>query len=76
MTDRDAVRAHVAAVLGEPAETFGDDEDLLERGMDSIRLVHLAERLRALGVVGSVVDLAETPTIAAWADSAGPGARR
>jgi 2,3-dihydroxybenzoate-AMP ligase len=69
---RDAVRAQVADVLGEPAGTLADHEDLLERGLDSIRLVHVAERLREVGVAAPLADLAQTPTIAAWAALSGP----
>ncbi|MBW4720311.1 AMP-binding protein [Saccharothrix obliqua] len=64
----EAVRARVAAVLGEPADGLADDEDLLARGLDSLRLVDLVERLRELGLDTSFGELAETPTIAAWAD--------
>ncbi|MBB5953826.1 aryl carrier-like protein [Saccharothrix tamanrassetensis] len=75
MTGRDAVREHVAEVLGQPAGSLDDHEDLLDRGVDSIRLMHLVERLRESGVDAEFVDLAETPTIAAWADLAGRRAR-
>jgi hypothetical protein len=35
----DAVRGHVADVLGEPVDEIGDHDNLLERGVDSIRRV-------------------------------------
>ena len=62
----EAVREHVAEVLGEPVEEIGDHDDLLERGVDSIRLMSLVERWRELGFETSFVDLAETPTVAGW----------
>lgn len=63
----DDVRAQVAEVLEEPAADIGDHDDLLDRGLDSIRLMGLVERWRELGITVSFVDLAETPTVAAWA---------
>ena len=62
----DDVREQVAEVLGEPTERIGDHDDLLELGLDSIRLMGLLERWRELGIGTSFVDLAETPTVAAW----------
>jgi aryl carrier-like protein len=62
----DDVREQVADVLGEPAGRIGDHDDLLELGLDSIRLMGLLERWRELGIETSFVDLAETPTVAAW----------
>jgi bifunctional isochorismate lyase/aryl carrier protein len=60
----DRLRAQVDELLGEkPA----DDENLLDLGLDSIRLMALVERLRVGGYDVSFVDLAERPTIAAWA---------
>jgi bifunctional isochorismate lyase/aryl carrier protein len=62
----DEVRQHVAEVLGEPAADIGDHDDLLDRGLDSIRLMSLVERWRELGIQTSFIDLAETPTVVAW----------
>ena len=67
----DAVRGYVADVLGEPSGEIGDHDDLLERGIDSIRLMSLVERWRELGYDTSFVDLAETPTVAAWTELLG-----
>jgi len=60
----DQLRTEVAEVLGEPV---ADDDDLLDAGLDSIRLMALVERLRAAGHEVSFVELAEQPTVAAWA---------
>jgi bifunctional isochorismate lyase / aryl carrier protein len=65
---RDTVRAQVAEVLDEPAANIGDHDDLLDRGIDSIRLMSLVEWCRGTGAEVSFVDLAERPTVAAWAD--------
>jgi aryl carrier-like protein len=58
-------------VLGEPAGEIGDHDNLLERGVDSIRLMSLVERWRELGYETSFVDLAQTPTVAAWSELLG-----
>ncbi|GAB3214057.1 phosphopantetheine-binding protein [Marinactinospora thermotolerans] len=60
------LRADVARVLGEPAETIGDDDDLLDFGMDSIRLMSLVETWRRAGARTDFAELAEEPTLAAW----------
>lgn len=57
------VRQDVAEVLYEPADEIGDDEDLLDRGLDSIRLMSLVERWRRLGAEISFVELAEHPSV-------------
>ncbi|MDA2814422.1 phosphopantetheine-binding protein [Nocardiopsis sp. RSe5-2] len=61
------VRADVESVLEEEPGTLADDEDLLDRGMDSIRLMSLVEKWRTDGASTDFVELAEDPTIAAWA---------
>ncbi|MGW0435668.1 phosphopantetheine-binding protein [Micromonospora sp. NPDC003197] len=60
----ETLRAQVIEVLGEPV---GDDDNLLDAGLDSIRLMTLVERWRADGREVSFLDLAEDPTIAGWA---------
>ncbi|MFD6879564.1 MULTISPECIES: phosphopantetheine-binding protein [unclassified Streptomyces] len=62
----------VADVLyAEPAEVLVD-ESLLDQGLDSIRLMTLVERWRAEGARISFVDLAERPTLRAWAEILSP----
>ncbi|WP_067974684.1 phosphopantetheine-binding protein [Nocardiopsis trehalosi] len=60
------LRADVEHVLGEPAGAIADDEDLLDRGMDSIRLMSLVETWRAAGVETDFITLAEDASVAAW----------
>ncbi|GAA1770278.1 MULTISPECIES: phosphopantetheine-binding protein [Streptomonospora] len=60
------VRADVEQVLGEPAGSLGEQDDLLDRGMDSIRLMSLVESWRKAGVETDFITLAEEPTVAAW----------
>ncbi|MFE7134430.1 phosphopantetheine-binding protein [Streptomyces sp. NPDC057638] len=58
----------IADVLyAEPGE-IPADADLLEFGLDSIRLMTLVEKWRADGARIGFVDLAERPTLAAWAE--------
>jgi aryl carrier-like protein len=54
------LRAFVGELLG---EVPGEDDDLLEQGMDSIRLMTLADRLEV-----DFADLAERPTLRAWGE--------
>jgi aryl carrier-like protein len=56
----DELRAYVGELLG---EVPGDDDDLLEQGMDSIRLMAIADRLEV-----DFADLAERPTLRAWGE--------
>ncbi|TDC74384.1 hypothetical protein E1285_43350, partial [Actinomadura sp. 7K507] len=70
----------LAEVLGEHAEA-GDN--LIELGMDSIRLMRLTGLLRRRGVEIRFAELAERPTLSGWWDllaekgqveeAAGPG---
>ncbi|GAA4910392.1 phosphopantetheine-binding protein [Streptomonospora salina] len=60
------LRADVEQVLGEPADTLGEHDNLLDRGMDSIRLMSLVESWRSAGVETDFITLAEEPTVAAW----------
>lgn len=59
----DDLHAALAEVLGEPA---GADDNLIELGMDSIRLMQLTGRLRRRGVEIRFAELAERPTLAGW----------
>jgi aryl carrier-like protein len=65
--DLERMRADVARSLDEPAEGIADTDDLLDRGLDSIRLMSLVESWRGEGAEVSFVDLAEEPTLQAWA---------
>ncbi|MBB4915672.1 phosphopantetheine-binding protein [Streptosporangium saharense] len=60
------VREDVADVLSEQPAEISDDENLLDRGLDSIRVMSLVERWRAAGVNTTFIELAERPTVTAW----------
>ncbi|MBM7773082.1 bifunctional isochorismate lyase/aryl carrier protein [Actinokineospora baliensis] len=59
------LRAQVAALLEVPARTISFDDNLLDHGLDSIRVMTLVESWRTPTI--AFADLAETPTITAWA---------
>ncbi|MEO3824135.1 amino acid adenylation domain-containing protein [Actinomadura sp. B10D3] len=59
----DELHAALTEVLGEDAEA---DDNLIELGMDSIRLMQLTGRLRRRGIEIRFAELAERPTLAGW----------
>ncbi|WP_033339948.1 phosphopantetheine-binding protein [Catenuloplanes japonicus] len=63
---RDRIRADVAEALGESPDGLTDDENLLDRGLDSIRIMTLVEKWRQDGHEAGYLDLAENPTVAGW----------
>ncbi|MGH3586044.1 MAG: phosphopantetheine-binding protein [Pseudonocardia sp.] len=61
------IRADVAALLGCTVGEIDPDEDLLDRGVDSIRLMSLVEQWRQAGATGlEFADLAEQPVLRHW----------
>ena len=62
----DDVRADVAELLYEDPSELADDENLLDWGLDSVRIMSLVERWRRLGVPITFADLAERPSLADW----------
>ncbi|MFD6967556.1 phosphopantetheine-binding protein [Streptomyces sp. NPDC059979] len=58
----------VADVLYTEPSDVSLEEDLLDQGLDSIRLMSLVEKWRAEGATVTFVDLAERPTLRQWAD--------
>ncbi|MFC6885945.1 MULTISPECIES: phosphopantetheine-binding protein [Actinomadura] len=65
---RDELRSEVAELLAvEPAE-IGFDDNLIDAGLDSIRVMMLIERWRARGTDVGFAELAEVPSLAGWHD--------
>lgn len=62
----DALRREIADVLGEDPEEITDDENLFDLGLDSVRLMALVRRWRALGADVAFEDLAERPFLSHW----------
>ncbi|MFD4467428.1 phosphopantetheine-binding protein [Rhodococcus sp. NPDC058505] len=68
---RDRVIADLAALLDLPADELTDEADLLDLGLDSVRLMSLVERWRSEGAVVDFVDLASDPQLGAWVEVLG-----
>ncbi|TDD82649.1 isochorismatase [Saccharopolyspora karakumensis] len=62
----EAVREQVAELLYEDPSELTDDEDLIDWGLDSVRIMTLVEQWRKQGVQITFADLAERPTLADW----------
>ncbi|MGW0533443.1 phosphopantetheine-binding protein [Streptomyces sp. NPDC003032] len=63
----DQLRADVADVLGEDPADIPADENLVDYGLDSVRLMTLLGRWRRdHGVTASFADLAEEPALEKW----------
>lgn len=60
------IRADVAELLQLSPAELADEENLLERGLDSIRIMTLVERWRSAGTEVTFVELAERPSLADW----------
>lgn len=60
------VREDIAEVLSAELSTLDNEDNLLDLGLDSIRIMTLAERWRQAGAEASFVELAERPTVAQW----------
>ncbi|MEU0687575.1 phosphopantetheine-binding protein [Streptomyces uncialis] len=61
------VRADVAELLGRDPAGIGPEDDLVDSGLDSMRMMTLVERWRAAGAVTlEFPDLAERPELAHW----------
>ncbi|MCP3144861.1 isochorismatase family protein [Pyxidicoccus xibeiensis] len=63
---RNRIREEVGELLQVPLAELGEEENLLERGLDSIRIMTLVERWRNAGAELTFVDLAERPTLKEW----------
>ena len=59
------LRGELADLLDE-ADSIGPDDNLLDWGLDSVRLMTIAERWQAAGAPVSFIELAEAPTLAEW----------
>jgi pyochelin biosynthetic protein PchC len=68
------LRRIIAEMLKCEPSSIGDDDNLFEAGLDSIRMMRLAAMLRKHGISAQFTDLAEEPTLTAWAVYLGEGA--
>lgn len=65
-TSLDALRAQVAHELDVAADELAPHDNLLDWGLDSVRVMTLAERWRQAGRELNFVQLATEPTLHAW----------
>jgi aryl carrier-like protein len=71
--DRETVIADIAAMLGIAPADLTEETNLLDAGMDSIRLMSLVERWRAGGAAqADFVTLASDPVLGVWLDVLAP----
>ncbi|NDZ96396.1 isochorismatase [Streptomyces sp. SID6673] len=64
---REGIIGDIAEILQIPVEEIGDDTNVLDIGLDSIRLMSLVERWRAAGAVkADLVALASDPIVGTW----------
>lgn len=69
------IRTDVAELLDVAPEGIDPDEDLLDLGLDSVRIMTLIERWRAAGAPDlEFPDLAEEPVLRRWVELVGGGA--
>jgi len=63
----DELRRDISGILEEPeAAEFAADEDLLDLGLDSMRMMTLVTRWNQRGIEVGFVELVEEPTLEAW----------
>lgn len=60
------IREQVAEMLGEVESDIDDNENLIDRGLDSIRIMSLVEKWRSIEGDVNFVKLAKEPTVSAW----------
>lgn len=60
------MRADIARLLHEPPENIFDDDNLMDLGLDSMRLMKLASLWREAGAQVEFADLAVEATLGQW----------
>ncbi|GHB28719.1 phosphopantetheine-binding protein [Salinicola rhizosphaerae] len=60
------LRADIAQILGESPEEIADDDNLVDHGLDSMRVLNLASRWSETGVEIPFAELMEQPTLNEW----------
>jgi aryl carrier-like protein len=63
---RDQMRADLARALRLPPEEIGDDDDLVDLGLDSMRAMTLLARWSERGLALELSAVAEAVTLGAW----------
>lgn len=57
------LRASIVAMLEDAPDSLGDDENLMDAGLDSLRAMNLAMQWDEGGIPLDFTDLAEAPTV-------------
>ncbi len=60
------IRARVAELLDTDVAALDEDEELMDHGLDSVRLVEIVSLVRAEGFQADFADLAEDSSLSAW----------
>lgn len=60
------VKARVAELLDTDVASLDEDEELMDQGLDSVRLVEIVSLVRAEGFQADFADLAEDSSLSAW----------
>lgn len=63
---KDEIKATIAAQLGCPATDIADHDDLIQLGLNSIRMMSLAGGWRKRGADITFAELAASPTVESW----------
>ncbi|MGX9964892.1 phosphopantetheine-binding protein [Roseomonas sp. F4] len=63
---RDRMRADLARVLRMPPEEIGDEDELIDLGLDSMRAMALLTRWAEAGAPLELAAVAEKVTLGAW----------
>ena len=67
---RQRIVSDIAELLDVPPEELTEDTNLLDAGLDSIRLMSLVEKWRTAGSPGAdFVNLASEPVVGVWLDA-------
>ena len=60
------VKVRVAELLDTDVASLDEDEELMDQGLDSVRLVEIVSLVRAEGFQADFADLAEDSSLSAW----------
>lgn len=66
LLDLERMRADVAGMLGEAPQDIGDDDNLIDLGLDSMRVLGLVLAWGNTGIPLEFAHLAEHATLAGW----------
>ncbi|MFI8416738.1 isochorismatase family protein [Serratia sp. NPDC078593] len=66
IASKDALRQQIMPLLDEDSEEMGNDENLIDYGLDSVRIMELATRWRKIRADIDFIALAKSPTIDSW----------